>query len=257
MPTIKTQAVVLDSIRLGEADRLITFFTPDHGKVKAKARGIGKTRSRYGSASELFALDDLVFYAKRENQEIQTVTECVVLDPREAIRGDLHRLAVAAYCAEVATNLTTSFDPHPDLWMLLLTAAEILKAAPPEPAFPWVFALHALELTGHLPDFSGCQDCGKVYEKGAAYFDNSQGGILCRACHKEGPDTVLLSGRTLRWMGGMRTRPFEEAVEAPAEPGILAEIRRVIVRHCEYQFDWRSRSLEFMDSIHRPGPTGV
>lgn len=247
MPTIKTTGVVLDTFRVGEADRIVTFYSPDQGKIKAKAKGIARTKSKYGSAAELFALDSFILYAKREDQEIYTLTECMVLDSREEIRADLARLAVAAYIAEMTVAFTPPQDPQPELWELLDETAIALRMAPDVAALPWAYQIKILEILGHLPDMTGCQSCGKPYKKGAAYFEGGQGGILCQTCHTGNPGEVFLHGGTIRWIQSVPLNTLAAAVESLPDETIITETRRLLTRHCEHQMEWQSKTLEFMN----------
>ncbi len=250
MPTIKTTGVVLDTVRVGEADRIVTYYSPDQGKLKAKAKGIARTKSKYGTAAELFALDSFILYAKREDQEIYTLTECMVIDSREEIRSNLAKLAVATYLAEMTVAFTAPQDPQPELWDILEESAKFLKTSSDPSLLPWIYQLKLLDILGHFPDLTGCQSCGKPYLKGAAYFQGALGGILCRDCHGHEAGEVFLHGATIQWIQSLPGSPLEELCasmhESPPTAGTIIEARQLLIRHCEHQMEWQSKTLEFM-----------
>lgn len=246
MPTLKCEGVVLDSVRVSEADRLVTFFTPDHGKVVAKARGIAKTTSKYGAAAELFAHDLFGLYSKTEAPDVYTLTECSVLDSRSEIRTDLARLGVAAFLAETVLDLTPHHDPVPELWELLQEAADVLTASAEVAAVPWIFFLKLLEILGHLPDLTTCQSCGKAYNKGSARFAPEEGGIVCQRCRPTEPGALMLHGSTVRWIGALLHTGLLEANGLPREKRNVTELERMLLAHGEYQLEWRPGSLEFL-----------
>lgn len=247
MPTFKTEGVVLDSVRVSDADRLITFFTPEHGKVVAKARGIAKTTSKYGAAAELLAHDVFSLYSKVEAPDVYTLTDCSVLDSRAELRADLVRFAVAAFIAETVLDLTPHQDPVPELWDLLQEAADTMSAAADVAALPWIFYLKVLHLLGHLPDLTACQSCGKAYRKGSAHFNSEHGGIVCSGCREElPPGGGMLHGSTIRWILQLLETDLMPANALPREPRNVAELQRMLLEHGEYHLEWRPGSLEFL-----------
>src|SRR5690349_19706901 len=115
----KSAALVVVSFPLGESDRIITFFSREHGKVRGVAKASRRMRSRFGGALELFTLGQLVFFDTGRS-ELVRVDHFDVLEPFARVREDLDRLAQASWIVECAARLTAERDPHAGLYGLLV-----------------------------------------------------------------------------------------------------------------------------------------
>src|SRR5512132_1194272 len=126
----KTRAVVIGSLRLGESDRLVRFFSRDVGEVRGIARAARRMRSRFGSALELLTLGDLVFFDGGRSDLVQ-VDHFDIVRPFEHVRDDLERLGQAAWMVECVARLTADRDPNATLYGLLVRALRSVEAGVP------------------------------------------------------------------------------------------------------------------------------
>ncbi|MGH7386435.1 MAG: DNA repair protein RecO, partial [Candidatus Rokuibacteriota bacterium] len=115
----KTRAVVIGRRAFGEADRLVDFYTRDHGKVRGIARSARRPRSRFGSALELFTLGEMVFFDTGRSELVQ-VDHFDIVRPFVGVREHLERLGRGAWTVEVVARLSAERDPHPALFALLV-----------------------------------------------------------------------------------------------------------------------------------------
>lgn len=231
MTTYGDEAVVLRTIKLGEADRIVTLLTPGNGKVRAVAKGVRKTKSRLRGRVDVLTQVKVLCWRGRE---LDVINQAEVVDHFKAIRADLDRLAVAQTMLEVVDHLALEREPMPELYKLLVGALRTLDGAA-SPVLLASFLWKALALEGVGPSPDRCAVCGQVVELVA--FDPGEGGLLCRSDRRGqavAPETVALLGRVLG--GDLRGALAEPPSRA------TAELERLATLATEYHLDRRVRS---------------
>src|SRR5271165_168511 len=156
MTTYRDQGVVLRTIRLGEADRIVTFATPEHGKVRAVAKGIRKPKSRLSGRLEPLTHVSMMCWRGRE---LDVVNQVEAIEHFKAIRSDLERVPIALTMLEVVDHVALERNPMPDMFRLLLGALRALEERP-APALLAAFLWRLLALEGVAPSVDQCARCG-------------------------------------------------------------------------------------------------
>ena len=234
MAIYRDQGVVLRTIKLGEADRIVTFVTQAHGKVRAVAKGVRKTKSRFGSRLEPLTHVSLQLYEGRG--DLDTVTQAETIDTFRAVREDLDRITRATALLEAIDQVAQEREPSPRLYQMLVGALRSL-AAHNSPILVPAFFWKLLSLEGFHPMLDVCAGCGDDAVELVA-FDLTQGGALCRSCRRGqslSPEALDLLRRVL---GGDLVRVLAE----PASPAV-AELDRLAVVALEHHLERRLRSL--------------
>ena len=237
MNLYREEAVVLRTYRLGEADRIIVLLTAGRGKVRAVAKGVRKTSSRFGSRLEPTSHVTLQLY---EGRSLDTVTQVEALNTFAAVRGDLDRLARASTLLEVCDQVAQEGEPNVRLLQMLVGALRALEARD-SPVLVPAFFLKLLAAEGVEPMLDACAVCGGGDDLTA--FDHAQGGTLCRS-HRAGgfpvSDAALeLCRRILH--GGLGAALGEPASATTAEVDALA------TRALEVNLERRLRSAHLLD----------
>ena len=238
MSLYRDQGVVLRTIRLGEADRIVTFVTQGHGKVRAVAKGVRKTKSRFGGRLEPPTHVSLLLY---EGRELDVITQAETLDHFRAIRDDLERVGRAASMLEAVDQVAQEGESSPRLYQLLVGALRALAARDAPlvvPAFFWKL----LSLEGSHPLLHQCATCGS--EDGLEAYDQSQGGVLCRACRRGLPISTEALAIVRRILGGGLAGVLEEAPSAATR-----EVEHLATRAMEQHLERRLRSLRVLDNV--------
>ena len=196
----RDEAIVLRTQKLGEADRIITLLTRESGRVRAVAKGVRRTSSRFGSRLEPFTHVDLQL---AEGRSLDVVTQAVTLDPFASRMGsDYERYTAGTVMLETAERLVVE-DKEPALQQFLLLVGA-LRAVCDTGRSPSAvldsFLLRSLAVAGWAPSFDGCARCG--LEGRHRSFSPSAGGMLCSTCRVPGsmnpaPETVVLLGALL------------------------------------------------------------
>jgi DNA repair protein RecO (recombination protein O) len=196
----RDEAVVLRTQKLGEADRIITFLTRSNGRVRAVAKGVRRTKSKFGARLEPFTHVDVQF-ARGRTLDIVTQAEC--LHPfGEAIVEDYGRYTSGTAMLETAERLVVEeHEPALQQYLLLVAGLRVLAAGDrPSVLVLDSFLLRSLAIAGYAPSFSDCARCGAKGPHRA--FSASAGGMLCGSCRVPGtanpaPETVELLGALL------------------------------------------------------------
>jgi DNA repair protein RecO (recombination protein O) len=239
----KTEAVVLRSFRFGEADRVLHLYTLDRGRVGAMAKGIRKTKSRFGARLEPLSHVDLLLH--QGSGELQTVTGVELVRSHHASREDQYRLGVGLLGAEAMLRLFTEQEANQRAFQALTRFLDLLDELAPLPARPALdplalsFQLKLLWLSGYLPHLTSCADCGSETELLVGYSAKA-GGAVCRDC---GPGSLALSPAGLTGIEGLLARPLAEARDVGLAERSTRDALAVITAAYEYFGNFRLRTL--------------
>jgi len=178
--SLKTEAVVLRSIRYGEADRILNLYTPRRGRVGAIAKGVRRTRSRFGGRLEPFFRLNLVLHEGRG--ELLTITSAETVSAFPRLREDAACLDGAARACEAVARLFDTAEPHPGIFNLLCNELALLDRGPEKATASnqIAFRLKLLLAAGLAPQLSSCVSCGE--SEHLSGFSGAAGGVVCPSC---------------------------------------------------------------------------
>ncbi len=238
MSLFRDRGVVLRTYRLGEADRIVVLLTEEHGKVRAVAKGVRRTGSKFGSRLEPLSHVALLLWQGRG--ELDVVNQAEVLDHFRTVREDLDRMARGLSLLEVADQLAQERHHDPALYEMLVGALRTLAVPDHDPTLvAAAFFLKALVHDGTAPVLDECAVCGKAEgEVELVAFDLSFGGALCRACRRGrsmSPAALLLLRQILG--GGLAA-----ALAGPV-PAATDEVAGLATEAMEAHLDRRLRSV--------------
>ena len=226
MALYKTQGIVVGRRALGESDRLVDFYTRDHGRVRGVAKSARRPRSRFGSALELFTLGELVFFDTGRS-ELVRVDHFDIVHPFVRVREHLERLGQGAWVVECLTRLTADRDPQPALFGLVLRSLRALEGGARPQRVASCFGLRAVDLLGHRPRIDRCIDCGRLYPFPGAGLDVLAGGLLCADCGR-GADALDLSGAAVGLLKRLRTLGWDESIRLSLVPDLDAQLAATV-----------------------------
>jgi len=240
----KTEAVVLRSFRLGEADRVLHLYTRARGRVGAVAKGVRKTKSRFGARLEPFSHVELLLH--QGSGELHTVTGASLVDPHSATREDRYRLSVGLVGAEAMLRLFVEQEENERAFEAITMFLTAVDKIPPDlrgraslDPLALGFQLKLLWLSGYLPHLEGCVECGATEEL-VGYLP-SAGGAVCSAC---APDaTVPLSPEGFRGVRALLTSPLADAHALALGDRAAREALAVVVTSYEFHGGFRLRTL--------------
>ena len=182
--SLKTEALVLRSMRYGEADRILHLYTPHRGRISAIAKGVRKTRSRFGGRMEPYFRLHMVLYEGRS--DLLTVTSADTISGHPRLRENAPALDSAARACDAVGRLFETAEPHPGVFALLCNELALLDARPDQAthANQLAFRLKLLLAAGLAPQLAACASCGEGEHLVA--FSGAAGGVVCGACEASG-----------------------------------------------------------------------
>lgn len=184
MTLLRDSGVVLRTYRLGEADRIVVFATEGHGKVRAVAKGVRKTKSKWGARLEPLSHVALLLWQGRG--DLAVVNQAEVVEHFPGFRDDLERVASGLSMLEVVDQLSLEGHPDPGLYRMLVGALRALADERTDPSMVApAFFLKVLAHEGSEPILYACASCGRPEgDVELVAFDLTEGGTLCRECRR-------------------------------------------------------------------------
>jgi DNA repair protein RecO (recombination protein O) len=235
MTLFRDRGMVLRTIRLGEADRIVTLMTEEHGKVRAVAKGVRRTTSKFGSRLEPLSHVSLLGWQGRG--DLDTINQVEVIDTNRAVREDLDRMAAAMSMLEVVDQIGQERHANPRLYEMLVGAIAAL-AQERSPMVAPAFFLKVLALEGSAPVLDGCVSCGEEDPGQLVAFDLVEGGVLCRNCRRGRPLSPAGLALLRRTLGGGLA-----GVLAEPRSTVTDEITSLATEAMEAHLDRRLRSV--------------
>jgi DNA repair protein RecO (recombination protein O) len=257
MPQVKTEAVVLRSLRYGEADRILHLYTPHRGRVGVIAKGVRRARSRFGGRLEPFFRLHVELHEGRG--ELLTVTGAHTIEGYPSLRGDARALDAAARACDAVGRLFETSEPHPGVFHLLCRKLSLLDAHPASAtrAHALAFRLKLLAAAGLAPQLGSCVSCGE--QEHLVGFSGAAGGVVCASCEA---GAFALEESAHRFMVQALATPLADAAdgETGGEGRTLGQVERAVSQMLEHHAHVRlmpaadRRSTTSPAAGHRPPP---
>jgi DNA repair protein RecO (recombination protein O) len=229
----RTPAIVLKRMDLGEADRIVTFFSRDQGKVRAVAKGVRRVTSRSAGHIEPFTLTDVLFAIGRE---LDVVSQADTLEAFRQLREDLNLTTHAYYLAEVVDLLTEERSENRAVFDVLVESFRELSRASDSRLVLIAFHLRLLDALGYRPELRQCVSCTVAIQPVDNQFSAVQGGALCPACGPREPTArpigipALKLLRFVQHTGGRQTVSVAPHVAREAEALLRDYAEQIVER---------------------------
>jgi DNA repair protein RecO (recombination protein O) len=247
MPTYTVTGITLGARKFGDGGRVATFYTLEHGKVEAVARGVGKPASKLAAALEPFTLARL-FLA--HGRGLDRLAQVEVIESYLPLREDLQRYAYGAYLLELTSVTTEPGHAVPGLFEHLQAALDRLAAGDDPEIIVWSFTLRLLAALGTAPDMDQCVQCGAELKASAGYVA-ALGGAVCEDC---GQGEVRLSGAARGGWRSLLTLPWDRVNRLQLASAARQEISRTIRAHVDTYIGDRLKTVRFLEQITSKRP---
>jgi DNA repair protein RecO (recombination protein O) len=247
--SFRLEAVVLRHADWGEADRLLTLYTRERGKVRAIAKGARKIRSRKAGHLEPFTRVTLQL---ARGHDLLIVTQADTVDAYLAIHENLVKTGHAAYVVELLDRFTYEDDTENYSIFRLLT--EALSRLEKE-ADPWLairyYEVRLLDLLGYRPQLVECANCGREIKAEDQFFSAALGGVLCPACGTGLPGVWSVSVEALKYLRHFQRSDYSGAQRARPTPQIRSEVEALVQKYVTYLLERQLNTPEFMVQIKK------
>ncbi|MBE2268006.1 MAG: DNA repair protein RecO [Anaerolinea sp.] len=244
----RTPAIILKRFDLGEADRLLTLFTPLYGKLEAIAKGARKLTSHKTGHVELFTRAEMLLHRGRE---LDIVAQSEMTAPYLALREDLVRGAYANYCAELLDRFTSSNEADGASRLFTLfdeTLARLCDDADPRLAVRY-FEIHLLDIVGYRPELSRCVIGGETIQAEDQYFSYVEGGAVCPKDAVRGSAATPIAMPTLKLMRHMQRSPYGQVRALTVPPDVHDELERIQQGYITHLLERRLQSVDFIRRV--------
>jgi DNA repair protein RecO (recombination protein O) len=249
MPVYESEAIVLQTYPLGEADRLVSFFSRTMGRMRGVASGARKPKSRFGSTLERLS-HIRIWYYERENRELVRISQCDMIESFLDAFGDYDSSIALSLFSEITETVLPDREASDANFRLLLLAAQTVKRTGSSELPLAYFALWTVKLGGWLPRLDGCSACGAALGAGdPAYLGRGATAIFCSKCHKGGMRTI--STGALAASRRILLERLDRLVDEPANdriaPSFSREITNAMLDIIEQQIDRKLVSRQLME----------
>ena len=246
-----TEAVVLRKSELGEADSILTLYTPKRGKLRAVAKGVRRPRSKLGGHVELLTYSQISLSLSRN---LDVITQSQTIDGFLPLRDDLLRTSQALYVAELIGQTTAEEESNYPLFKLLVnTLRSLCQASNCETALR-LFELHLAQCLGYRPQLYECLNCrNPLQPDDTFYFTPTGGGVICHCCRNQESIVYPLSIDALKTMRFLQRSDYATADRLQMKPELSAELKRLMHGYTRCFLERRLKSAEWLDRLIREG----
>lgn len=245
MKDYKTEGIIIRARDYGEADRIITLFTREHGKVQAIVKGCRKPKSQKRGVTQLFTYGDFVIYSGRS---LDTVTQCQAKETFGPIRQDLDRMAYATYLVELLDGFVNSGDPHEDLFFLSLICLHLLTADEPELVIR-AFEIRLMGVLGYRPQLADCVVCGTELSGSKIFFSPRLGGGLCDRCISHDTEFFSCKLGTINMLKQLAVWDLKRLRILKLSGETKREIGQIMKRYIDHRLEKKIKSADFLQSL--------
>ncbi len=246
--TYRTEAIVLRRKDFGEADRVLTLLTPEHGKLRVVAKGIRKPASRKGGHLELFTRSRLLL---AKGHDLDIVTQAETVNAYRPLREDLLRGAYASYAVELLDRLMPDEQENREMYALLRDALDWFCAATDLALSARYYELQLLGLAGFRPELRRCVVRGEEIVAEDQFFSAALGGAVCARCGEARPDVMPVSQAALKHLRYFQSQSYATAIGLSVRLSVHNEIEHLMLRYITSVLERQLKSVEFLKLIRR------
>jgi len=244
--TYQTEAIIIKKIKLGEADRILTLYTPHLGKIRAVAKGVRRSRSKMSGHLELLTHSQ-VSLARGRN--LDTVTGCQTINSFLSLKNNLELASGALYAIELVDQFTEdNIEDYPLFLLLLETLQRLCHDSQNELTLRY-FELHLLDKVGYKPQLYQCVSCNSVLEPTTNSFCSSAGGMLCPSCAKKQPASYPLSVNTQKVLRLLQNSDYSTVSMLKINQEISHQLEMVMSNYIRYLLEREIKSATWLKTL--------
>ena len=244
----RTEGIVLKSMRLNEADKIVTIYSCDYGKIRGIARGVRKTKSQFGSSMENLTIIKALLY---KGKNINTISQSEIISSFFPQTKDLLRYGLAIQCTEIVDKLSVEEDPNRGVYFLFKKFLLLLKNEQNPTLLVESFKWKLISLLGYEPELKRCIYCRNLLTNRSYYFfDITKGGISCIRClEKKGYYQIKITNYHLKLMQRILDADLEKIHNKEIEQSVLHELGKITDAYLAFHLEVENKSRYFINRI--------
>lgn len=251
--SLRVEAVVLRHMDWGEADRLLTLFSREAGKLRAVAKGVRKVRSRKAGHLEPFTRVKLMLARGRD---LWIVTQAEAIDAYQPLHDNLEKIGHASYVIEVLDRFTYEEGASLPLYLLLVDALERIAVLDDPYLAIRFYEIQILDLLGYRPEMAKCVVCGKTIQPQDQFFSAQLGGAVCPLCGLYEPSAQPVSLETLKTLRHLQRSSYAQASRARIPPAVRGELEALLQHNLTYLLERALNTPAFIRAVKGKKPPG-
>jgi len=242
----QTEAIIIKKTKLGEADSILTLYTPHLGKIQGFAKSLRKTRSKMAGHLELLT-HSLVSLARGRN--IDTITGAQTINSFLPLKSDLELTSYALYATELVNQFAAEdVEDYPVFQLLLETMHRLSQGGDNELVLRY-FELHLLDKVGYRPQLEQCVSCHSPLKDTTNLFCPGAGGMLCPACSQSQPMSYPLSAEAQKALRSLQNSDYDTASQLEINPELAHQLEMVMRNYIRYLLEREVKSAAWLDTL--------
>jgi DNA repair protein RecO (recombination protein O) len=244
--TYQTEAIVIKKTKLGEADTILTLYTPNLGKIQGFAKSLRKTKSKMAGHLELLTHSQISLVRGRN---LDTVTGAQTIDSFLPLKSDLELTSAALYATELVNQFAADDVEDEPVFQLLLATLQRLSQGQNSDLVLRYFEIQLLDLVGYRPQLEQCVACHKPLKESTNYFCPGAGGMVCSTCRSSQPFSYPLSSEAQKALRALQSGDYESVSEMTLTPELSHQLAVVIRNYIRYLLERDVKSAAWLDSL--------
>jgi DNA repair protein RecO (recombination protein O) len=245
MALYRTDAIVLGHRNLGEADKILTLFSPEKGKIHAVAKGVRRPRNPILAGSQLFTYSNFLII---EGRNLDNISQCEIKESFYKIRQNLEHMAYGLYFAELLRVSTPMEDKNRELFRFFLKTMYLLQEWNNTELLSRIYEIKLMAIQGFAPEIFRCVGCGeKVGNK--VYFSTLMGGILCLNCHEKDRKSINITPETISVLRKMLMMTYEELEGLHVKEYTKEQLKNISSIFISHHIDRKLKTVQFIKDI--------
>jgi DNA repair protein RecO (recombination protein O) len=242
----RTEAVIVRRMDYGEADRILTLYTPHYGKLRVIAKGVRKMTSRLAGHLELFMRAHLMLATGRT---FDVVTSAQIVEPYRQVREDLPRVSYAYYVAELLDKLTVDDEENRPAYDLLVATLHALDTTAVPDLVVRSYELHLLGFMGYRPHLFECVGCGEPLTEDANRWSAMGGGMLCPRCAPADPHALPISLAAFKALRFLQREPITSVEQLRLSDALRHELETLLRATLRPVLERDLKSVAFLNAV--------
>ncbi|MFC1899076.1 DNA repair protein RecO [Chloroflexota bacterium] len=250
----QSEAIIIKKIKLGEADRILTFYTPKLGKIQGVAKGVRRPRSKLAGHLELLNYSQISLASGRN---LDTITGSQTLDAFLPMRTDLWLTSCGLYIAELVSQFAADQDENESLFRLLQNTLQLLcREDNNVELLLRYFEIHLLNEVGYRPELKQCASCHAQFKPVTNFFSPPAGGVICPKCVKSRSLTYPISVNSLKVLRFLQDNSYETASKLKLNQGLFRELDELLSHYLEYLLERGVKSAAWLNVLREQAKQG-
>lgn len=242
------EAIVLKCREFGEADKVLTIYTREHGKVRAVAKGVRRPGSKLGGHVDLLTHSQLML---AHGRNLDIITQAQTIEPFIELKGDLDRLSCGLYVVELIDSFTEEHLECREIFDLTLSTIQRLSGGASPEAVIRYFELHLVDHLGYRPQLHKCALCGTQLRPVINFFHPVSGGVLCPDCARNVPEARQLSLNAFKVLRLWQGCSFDEACRVRIGGELAGELEMAMRSYLKYLLERDLKAAAWLDRLRR------